>query len=351
MRYSRIILLLVFLSAVVALSGVHALGQTINFNVAGPLRYHEFQVADLGLEGPGRGTRDFKIEITSGGVGNQAVTVEVRDDSTSELLVSGSTDTVPQSALQGSWFMGEIDDKFGGEFDVEEEGGTLYDKVLATGLLPRGRYRITVGLSPAGASATLIVEIVPPYMQPLYPVDVQTDRAVLSFKWVSNIERQELWVYTDPAGNRAVLEGSRLSFTKAGGVLDMPRSQNVPGSFVAPVLENGRMYYWQIHGYVVTSHGNERRKSVLTAFQYFEEKKDVEYIGLTDPDKKAIMDVLVQLLKQVMGRQGERAAKSLDRYEVSRVTVDDSPVSREEIISILQEIIAGRARATAISFQ
>jgi hypothetical protein len=353
MRYSKIIILPVIVLTVITLSGACALGQTINFNPSGPLLYHEFQVADLGLQGAGRGTRDFKIKITAPGGADQAVTVKVEDANTNELLVTGSTDSVPQVALNGSWFMGQLDDKFGGDFEIEDQAETLYDKVLATGLLPRGRYLITVGLSPAGSSGTLEVIIVPPYVQPLFPVDMQTTRALLDFRWVSNIQRQELHIYTDPAGNREVLEGSRLPYTKIGGSAQLgnPQKEDVAGSIVAPVLENGRMYYWQIHGYVITSHGNERRESVLTAFQYFEKKEDIEYIGLSDPDKKAIMDALILLLKEVMGKQGERAAKSLDQYEVNRVTMDQSPVSREEIISILQEIIAGRATATAISFQ
>ena len=352
MRYSRIIILLCVVSAFVTLSGVNALSQ-VTINPAGPLFYNVFQVADLGLQGGGRGNRDFKINIGPNPGGTQAITVEVRDDVTGDLLVSGQTDPFPQGQLEGSHFIGEIDDKFGGEFDVEDPGTGIYDKVLATGVLPRGRYSITVGLSPGpAASATLIVEIVPPYVQPLFPVDMQTTRDLLDFRWVSNIQRQELHIYTDRAGNKEVLGGSRLPYTKIGGVAGKPQGQNVSGSFIAPLLKNGGMYYWQIHGYIVTSHGDERKESVLTAFQYFEEKKDIEYIGLSEPDKKAIMDALIQMLIAVMGeKNGGKAAKTLDGYGINSISLDGSPISREEIMCLLEAIIAGRARATEIDLR
>ena len=64
------------------------------------------------------------------------------------------------------------------------------------------------------------------------------------------------------------------------------------------------------------------------------------------------MDELIKMLQAVMGKEkGDSAAQKLKGYRVSTVSKDKSPVSREEIISILQEIIAGRATATAISFQ
>jgi hypothetical protein len=197
------------------------------------------------------------------------------------------------------------------------------------------------------------VEIVPHYLQPLYPVDMQTNRAVLSFRWVSNIKNQELHIYLDSAGRKEVLRGSglRLPRLNLGGSVGSPQAPVVEGSDIAPLLEDGNTYFWQVHGNLVTSHGNERTKSVLSAFQYFEEREKMEYIGLSDPDKQAIKDALIELLKEVMGRQGERAARSLDRYELNRVTVDDGPASREEIMSILGEIIAGEATATAINFR
>jgi hypothetical protein len=353
MRYSKIVIVLFFLITVVILSGVSAFGQ-VTINPSGPLSYHVFLVADLGLEGGGKGNRDFQITVGAVPGGAQAITVEVRDDVTNQLLVSGQTNTLDQSQLVGTYFIGELDDRFGGDFEVQDQATDIYDKILATGALPRGRYRITVGLSPGPtASATLLVEIVPPYLQPLYPVDMQTNRAVLSFRWVSNIKNQELHIYLDSAGRKEVLRGSglRLPRLNLGGSVGSPQAPVVEGSDIAPLLEDGNTYFWQVHGNLVTSHGNERTKSVLSAFQYFEEREKMEYIGLSDPDKQAIKDALIELLKEVMGRQGERAARSLDRYELNRVTVDDGPASREEIMSILGEIIAGEATATAINFR
>ena len=351
MRYFKIIAFAsILILIVLSLFTGNAFGQ-VSISPAGPLTYHVFLVADLGLEGGGKGNKDFQITFGAGPTGQQEITIDVTDFNTGDLLVTGATDPHDYATeIQGTYFIGQLDDLFGGDFDVVDDATDLYDKVLATGRLPRGRFRITVGLNPNGASTSIIVNIAPPYMQPLYPVEVQTNRAVLDFRWITNINRQELHIYTDPFGNREVLAGSRLPYTRIPSTASIwnPQAQRVDGSIVSPVLKDGAILYWQIQGYIKTSHGDERTESVLTAFQYFENAQSLKYIGLSDPDKQAIKDLLIKMLQEIVDN---RAARSIEQYDITRIAIDNSPATREEIMTILQAIISGDVTATSVQFQ
>jgi len=349
MRYVKLLLATSLALLFLSIFALNSFGQ-VTINPAGPLKYHVFLVADLGLQGGGKGNKDFTITFSAGPSGSQSITVDVYDDLTSQLLVSGQTNSFDYSQIQGTYYIGQIDDKFGGDFEVVDQAEDLYNKVLATGALPRGRFRIRVGLTPNGSFDELVVNIVPPYLQPLFPVDLQVNRAVLNFRWVSNISRQELHVYSDPFGNKEVLKGDRLPFRRisGGGVEEATAAQQVEGSFIAPVLDDGEIYYWQIWGRIVTSHGDELRKGTLTAFQYFEEAEKMAYIGLSDPDKQAIKDTLIELLEKIVNK---RAARSIQEYDVNRVVLDNSPVTREEIMTILKAIIDEELTATSVRFQ
>ncbi|MCK4925406.1 MAG: hypothetical protein KAS61_10545, partial [Spirochaetes bacterium] len=92
----------------------------------------------------------------------------------------------------------------------------------------------------------------------------------------------------------------------------------------------------------------ERTESVLTAFQYFENAQSLEYIGLSDPDKQAIKDLLIKMLQEIVDN---RAARSIEQYDINRIAIDNSPATREEIMTILQAIISGDVTATSVQFQ
>lgn len=351
MRYFRILGVSILFITVLFTFSSTAFGQTVTISPS-ELTYHEFLVADLALEGGGRGVRDFTISF--GGVtgDSRQITVEVWDRNTGHRLLSGSTDLALYSTIvAGSpYFIGDLDDRFGGEFDLEEAGKELYDKVFEMNELPRGRFRIIVGVSGSVASDFIDINVAPPYIHQLYPVEVQTHRAVLDFRWISNYNRQELHIYTDPFGNDEVLRGSRLPYRNIPDptAIWYPRAQQVRGSNFTPVLEDGKVYFWKIEGYLTTSHGKVREESQLVKFQYFEEAGKMEYIGLTDADKQAIKDALIEMLKKVVGK---REARSIERYDVNSILFDNTPITRYEIMTILQAIIDEELTATTIRFQ
>jgi hypothetical protein len=128
----------------------------------------------------------------------------------------------------------------------------------------------------------------------------------------------------------------------------MPKKSTVDGAEIAPLLEDGKVYYWQVWGYINTSHGDELVKGTLTQFQYFEYLRGIEYIGLTDEDKKNIKDALIVLLQKLVDK---KAANSIENYDVNRVVLDNSPVTREEIMTVLQAIIDDKLTATSIRLQ
>ena len=352
MRYFKIIAFSILVLIVSSVFAGNIFAQFITINPSGPLTYHVFLAADLGLGTNNKGNKDFQITFDPGPTGDQQIEVQVTDNVTSELLVDGATD--PQdyaTQIQGTYYIGQLDEEFGGDFEVLDTGTARYEAVLATGRLPRGQYRITLTLIPHGATASIVVNVAPPYVEPLFPVDSQTERASLIFRWVSNINDQQLRFYRDPGGNREVLAGSRAPFSHIGSGVDPFKrvTYNVDGATIAPVLQNEKLYYWRIDGYINTSHGDELVEGVLTAFQYFDEKRILTDIGLDDSEKQLIMSYLIQMLQQVV--EDDMAIKVLSALEVDRATKDNSPVSSDELIGILVGIISGELTVTAIEMQ
>jgi hypothetical protein len=326
-----------------------------------PLTYHVFQAADLGLSGPGGSYKDIRINFAAGPTGLHSIGVLVEDADTNVDLVTGETDQNDYvSEMQGSYFIGDIDDRFGGDFDILEAADVAYNTVLATGRVPRGRYRITVTLLDAGggtvgAPASVILTVFPPYLSPQTPVNVQTDSASLLFAWTTNIFNQELRLFFDPSGNDEVLAGSRGPYKvpNIGSSLAL-RQYTVNGSVVSPVLTDAFMYYWQIEGSIRTTHGSERKESVLTAFQYFEGMRTT--LGaLYEYDEDVIMDFLIQLILQVMGDEqgdpGKAAVQTLQSLDIDRIVHDNVPTTGDYIESVLQDILAGGAEVTSIKLQ
>jgi hypothetical protein len=326
-----------------------------------PLTYHVFKAADLGLTGPGGSYKDIRIYFDPGPTGQHSIEIQVENNDTSMLLVDGETDQNDyETEIQGSYYVGQIDDHFGGDFDLTEEADAAYNTVLATGRVPRGSYRITVTLLdagglPVGSSASVVVTVFPPYMTPQTPVNMQTDSASLNFAWTTNIFDQELRLFFDPSGNNEVLAGSRGPYKVPNkGSSFVLQQYTVNGSIISPVLTDSMMYYWQIEGSINTTHGNERKESVLTAFQYFEGMRTV--LGaLYEYDEDAIMDLLIQLILQVMGGEkgdpGKAAVRTLESLGIDRIVHDNVPATGAYIQSVLQSILDGEAQVTSIRLQ
>ncbi|MFW6181940.1 MAG: hypothetical protein ACOC8N_09340 [Spirochaetota bacterium] len=301
--------------------------------------YNQFLVADLGLQGRGGRNRIFELTVTSGG-GTEYLYIEVTGSS-GERLLQGRTDDVTGGEIAGTYWNYEIDDRFGGDFEVQE--GPTFDKVLATGMVPAGTYTITIRHyadgSPQGADATVTIIVQPPYLQPVYPVNVGTSSASLNFRWVArNLSNLRLHLYEDPRGRREITRGSILPATaREDGGHD--------GSTIARLLEENNTYYWQLSGRIQTTHGPETVKGPISMFRYGD---PLARLGLEDTDKDAIKDKLIEILQQYVNR---RAARSIAEYIVDRGVLDNSVIGREEIMTILQLIEEGEITVNSVSLQ
>ena len=314
--------------------------------------YHRFLVADLGLIGTG-GKANNIFSVTFGvdsTTDKYFLEIEVTDDLSGEVLLSGSTETKDYYPhFSGKTYNNyNITDaeNLGGSFKISDTSKKLQDKILATGAIPAGSFTITLRLKKADRtkeykdSITIVVR--PPYLQPVYPVNVSTTKNSLNFRWASNINNMELHIFTDPRGNNEILKGSILPARGLGS------AQSADGSLITPFLENGQRYYWQIWGYIDTSHGAELVKGPISEFLYFVESADVVYLGLSDEDRAAIMDEVLEILKSFVNK---RAARSISGYSIDRVIVDNSPVTREEIMTILMLIKEKELKLNSIYFK
>jgi hypothetical protein len=310
--------------------------------------YNKFLVADLGLTKGGSKYPVFSVAF-SGLTGGQQYSLEVTVERVSDgkQLLTGSTNSVLGSVINNNTYTNyQLADVFtGGNFSVSEDEKQLQDQVLATGALPQGSYRITLTLNTGGGTDSIVVQIVPPYLQPVSPVDVSATRDVLAFRWATNINRNgpvEFHLFTDPGGNREVTYGGSLPQRGITG-------SSLDGSTVAPYLVDGTTYYWQIWGVITTTHGQERVKSALSRFRYYESSTAaVVSLGLTDAEKSDIKSELLAILEELVNK---RAAKSISRYEFDRAVLDNGVVSYEEIMAILSLIRQKQATVNAIYFK
>lgn len=310
--------------------------------------YNKFLAADLGLLPGGKDNKVFSITFDpDGSVAAHYLHIEVSDGS--KVLLSGNT------ALTGkpydTKFSGrtlynyDILDVLGGKFSMAAGAGAVRDKVFATGVLPEGTYTITIQLYQSGggkigADETIDFRIIHPYLQPVHPVDTSVTRASLNFKWLTNMTNKELHIFTDPRGNNEILAGNRLPVRNV--------SQSYSGSDLGSLLSDATSYYWQIYGYISTTHGDELVKGPLSAFLYFEDASYVIDLGLSDKDKEQIMDELIIILEELINK---RAAKSIKAYDIDRIVLDNSVVTREEIMAVLLAIKSKQLEVNSVYFR
>jgi len=339
---------IVILMAVFALAFT-AMGQSVTLTRLGPGTYNKFLVADLGLTGSsGKPNPIFSVRFAGTAPGtNYNLYIEVTD-TTGQVLVSGTTGLKDGGSIPGGVDFNnyQIIDVFGsGEFTVNDSAKRYEDILLATGALPQGTYRIGVTLNPGGSTpGPVSYTIEPPYLQPVYPVDVSSTRDALVFRWVTNIAKNgpvDLRMFTDPRGNDEVLKGNLLPQRGIAG-------SSLAGSVVAPALMDGETYYWQIWGKITTTHGNERVEGPLSRFIYFQEFSSVQYLGLSGADKNTIKDELIAILAELVNK---RAAKSIKEYEIDRVVLDNGVVTRDEVLAILSAIKEKQVKVNSIYFR
>ncbi|GAF92905.1 unnamed protein product, partial [marine sediment metagenome] len=259
--------------------------------------YNRFLAADLGLLKGGKNNKVFSITFNNAAdVTNYYLHIEI--SRASKVLLSGNTDThVWNTKFRNqTYYNYEILDALGGSFSKAPGAGTVKDQVYATGQLPEGSFNITVELVGAvSVSDTLTITVIPPYLQPVYPVDTSVTKASLNFKWLTNMTNKELHIFTDPRGNNEILAGNRLPARNV--------SQGYRGSDLGSLLSDATSYYWQIYGHISTTHGDELVKGPLSEFLYFEDASYVIDLGLSDKDKEQIMDELIIILEELINKR------------------------------------------------
>jgi hypothetical protein len=304
-------------------------------------QYNRFLVMDLGLNGSAK-NEVFRVHFNTDNTvtDNYYMSIVVKDEIRNQTLISGNTNSKPyNTGYSGKTFSNtNMTDasNLGGSFTISGGVGSkdLEDKVFATGALPQSVFSITLSLYKSGnstpvATKTILITINPPYQQPLYPINIAVSKSGLDFRWISNFKNIELHLFTDPNGNKELLAGSILPKTKLG------RAQGVDGSDIAGLLEEGGTYYWQLWGYISTSHGDELAKGTLNEFMYSQEGAAGFEQELTEPDKQQIKQELTRILTELFGRKW---ARSLRNYDIARIVLDQGFISREEVMTILHLI-------------
>jgi len=312
--------------------------------------YHRFLVADLGLTGRGRPNKIFVISFDATGVINPGkghhLHIEVIRQNDGRVLGSGDTESYIYNItfLNQSFNNYEIADKLGGDFTISKDAGDLKDKVLATSAIPEGKFRIKIDLiedpSILRDSDEMIVTMESPYMRTIYPVDTSVTPSSMKFIWQSNLEDQEFRLYTDPRGRNEITKGTRL-----------PRRgvrQSLDGGSFDSFLDIGELYFWQVNGYMNTSHGRVFTKGPISMFLFLEEGSSVMELGLSEAEKAAILEELTNILRDLINK---RAARSIRGYDVERILLDNSIITIKELMAILSLIKSGDAQVNRIYFR
>ncbi len=342
MKLSKILLIAIAVSVVLLSAAVSVFadpGMTVT--VFANAQYNRFFVADLGLSGSAK-NEVFRVTFKPDNTvkDNYYVSIVVKDENTRQTLISGNTNALAYNTGYSGKTFSNIDmtdaSNLGGSFTISGGAGDkkLQDKVLATGSLPQSTFSITLTLYQSGnstpvATKTIYITINPPYQQPLYPLNIAVSKSGLDFRWISNFKNIELHLFKDPNGNKELIAGSIVPKTRLG------RAQGVDGSDIALLLEEGGTYYWQLWGYISTSHGDDLVKGTLNEFVYSQEGTAGIELVLTEPDKQEIIKELTRVLTELFGKKW---ARSLRNYDITRIVLDDGFISREEVMTILHLI-------------
>ncbi len=322
----------------------------VTYPAGGVLSYNRFLVADLGLLGEGKSNKIFEIRFGSDtSTDSYYLHIKVTDNSNGKVLLEGNTESWPYNER----FSGQTYTNYniteaaslGGSFSISDESKTLQDKILATGALPEGTFTISFELKKASDNSTvdtaqITVNIDPPYLQPIYPVNNYVTPSSLVFRWRSNLSNLSLHIYSDPRGKNEVKSGSRLPAGVSGGMYD--------GTSIATLLSYGKTYYWQITGDINTSHGTETLKGPVSSFILKTEGSGGGYFGLSEGEKAQIKARLIKLLKSKINK---RAARSIRSFNLDRVLLDNSEISLNEILNILEMLEKGKLKVKSVYFK
>jgi hypothetical protein len=325
------------------------MAQTFTLSPIGTVTYNKFIAADMGFTEGGKDNKVFQITFAGSSAVEHHLYIEITS-SDGKTLLSGTTDktghTFDADFSGKTLWNYDILDKLGGRFSVSSSASTVKDKILKTGEIPEGLYTVSIELRDKSSALIdgpeiLNIQVIPPYLASIYPVDTSVTKAGMNFKIVSkHVDNKELHVYSDPSGN-VELTGPTTVLRNVGDSFD--------ASSIASLLTNGEIYYWQIHGEIDTTHGDELVKSYLNPFLYFEDTGFVEDLGLSEVESSQIMKEIFEIVNEIINK---RAANSLKGFEVERVLIDGSVVSNaQDIMAILKLIKEKEVTVNSAAFR
>ena len=351
MKYKYLFLALIMLFILPVSFLYAAIGINLVKPQSGTLSYNRFLVADLGLLGEGKSNEIFRVSFGNDGSSDSYYIYIKVTDSQGNILLSGSTKKWPynQKFSDRSYSNHNITDAsgLGGSFSISNESKRLQDKILATGALPEGGFDIYIELrdtndNPSGSPSSVKVHIAitPLVLQPIFPIDTTVTPSALVFRWRNNLGNLKLHIFEDPQGRHEILSGSRLPKNVGGNSFN--------GATIASLLQYNKIYYWQLTGYINTSHGREMLKSPLNSFIFVPEGASIFKYGLSASEKRRIKQRLINLLR---GKVNKKVANSIKGYDLEKILFDNGYVSLQEIESIFKMIEDGDLKIKSVSFK
>ena len=341
--YTSILTVLVLLTPLSAQTDVSITAQLTNPDIK------MFMISDFNFTGKSTITSEvFQITILNNNPtqAQQCVLkLSIRSENEGE-LASGITNPFTLEPLESIIVTNrnlftKVDERFTLEdYNIEESGSELVDKILATGKLPSDRYffefNLTFGVNinqmPLYDTQTQVsIDVTNPTIIDLIlpgstPEDLTSIYTTLPlFRWESNMDRFRLVVaeylpdqHTGASpeqiiNDRILLQVDLKLDTSPGAVPGTLTDENetiitstnyqYPSAGVLP-LQEGHTYYWQVIGTVITSGSPVELPSEIWAFQ-IKGGGDV----ILDPEIQQLLDelniTLSDMMEQLMGAEGE----------------------------------------------
>ncbi len=305
---------------------------------------HQFLVADIGVTSAAGRNKIFKITFGAGNTIGDKLQVTITKNGTE--VANGTTDPLTENFAGETIYNYEVADRAGGMSGMGEVDKSIQAQVMATGAFPEGTYVIKVGLVNAGTSDTLTIPIAAPFLQAINPVDKAVNQAALDFRWRSNLKDLRLHIFEDPMGRVEITRGAG---TSAGGLPRNVTGQAWDGSSIASLLKDGERYYWQLTGYMETTHGRVKASGPLSEFGFFvgTPTSDTTF-GFDENEMININSELIAILRKLVNPQ---AADSLLRYKLKRVVMEGRYVGYDDVISILSCINDEGVKVNAVFFR
>lgn len=334
-----------------------------------------FMLSDFNFTGHGTSTADFftlTITNTTNLRQNCILKMRIRSQNYGE-LASGQTNPftlAPAEIIQitNSNLFSQAQRFSLEDYNIEDAGKDLTDRVLTAGALPSDIYYFDFDLeqnSGLKSESFLEIDVSNTKTLDLISPGANVDRGEIApifstlplFSWQSNIDRFELTIAEKLAGvpenvdPEQVLQG-RIIFKK---ILQIGSGASAPvdGAIVIPTttfqypvsadfpLERGKTYYWQLKGIVKTASETLYLPSEIWGFKI----QKMEGTLLT-PEQQQIHDILSTLLGEDFNMFFE-AGGDLDGFNpTGYITINGKKISISDLRALLAKLHSGELKVT-----